>query len=46
VRFAETMIISALAVETIIIAIALALIVNVFRRYPSGDIDQLDQLKG
>jgi NADH:ubiquinone oxidoreductase subunit K len=46
VRFAETMVISALVVETIVIAIALALIVNVFRRYPSGDIDKLDRLKG
>lgn len=46
VRLAETMVISALVVETIVIAIALALIVNIFRRYPSGDIDQLDRLKG
>jgi NADH:ubiquinone oxidoreductase subunit K len=46
VRLAETMVISALVVETIVIAIALALIVNVFRRYPSGDIDKLDRLKG
>jgi NADH:ubiquinone oxidoreductase subunit K len=46
VHFAETMVISALVVETIVIAIALALIVNVFRRDPTGDIDQLDRLKG
>jgi len=46
VRFAETMVISALVVETIVIAIALALIVNIFRHYPSGDIDHLDQLRG
>jgi len=46
VRFAETMVISALVVETIVIAIALALIVNIFRSYPSGDIDRLDRLKG
>lgn len=46
VRLAETMVISALVVETIVIAIALALIVNVFRHYPSGDIDRLDRLQG
>jgi NADH:ubiquinone oxidoreductase subunit K len=46
VHFAETMVISALVVETIVIALALALIVNVFRRDPTGDIDQLDRLKG
>ncbi len=46
VRFAETMVVSALVVETVIIAIAVALIVNIFRHYPSGDVDQLDQLRG
>ena len=46
VRFAETMVISALVVETIVIALALALIVNAFRHYPSGDIDRLDELRG
>ena len=46
VRFAETMVISALVVETIVIAIAMALIINIFRRDPTGDIDQLDRLKG
>ena len=45
-RLAETMVISALVVETVVIAIALALIVNVFRHYPSGDIDLLDRLRG
>lgn len=45
-RFAETMVISALIVEAVVIAIALALIVNVFRHYPSGDIDHLDRLRG
>jgi len=33
-------------VETIVIAIALALIVNVFRHYLSGDVDLLDRLRG
>jgi len=45
-RLAQTMVISALVVETVVIAIAVALIVNVFRRYPSGDIDRLDRLRG
>jgi NADH:ubiquinone oxidoreductase subunit K len=46
VRFAETMVISALIVETVVIAIGLALIVNVFRCYPSGDVDRLTRLRG
>jgi NADH-quinone oxidoreductase subunit K len=45
-RLAQAMVISALVVETVVIAIAVALIVNVFRRYPSGDIDRLDRLRG
>ena len=46
VRLAETMVVSALVVETVVIAIALALIVNIFRQYLSGDIDRLDRLRG
>ena len=46
VPFAETMVVSALIVEAVVITIALALIVNVFRHYPSGDIDRLDRLRG
>jgi len=46
VRFAEAMVISALVVETIVIALALALIVNGFHHYPSGDVDHLDRLRG
>ena len=46
VHLAQMMVISALVVETIVIAIALALIVNVFRHYPSGHIDHLDRLRG
>ena len=45
-RMAQTMVISALVVETVVIAIAVTLIVNVFRRYPSGDIDLLNRLRG
>jgi multisubunit Na+/H+ antiporter MnhC subunit len=45
-RLAEAMVISALIVEAVVIALALAMIVNVYRHYPSGDIDQLDTLQG
>jgi NADH-quinone oxidoreductase subunit K len=45
-RFAQTMVISALIVESVVIALALALIVNVFRHYPSGDVDDLNRLRG
>ncbi len=43
---AQTMVVSALIVETVVVAVALAMIVNVFRRYPSGDVDLLRKLKG
>jgi multisubunit Na+/H+ antiporter MnhC subunit len=46
VPLTETMVISALIVETVVIAIALALIVNTFRHDPTGDIDRLDRLRG
>ncbi len=46
VQFAQSMVISALIVEAVVIAVALALIVNVFRHYPSGDVDQLNRLRG
>jgi len=42
----ETMVVSALVVEAVVIAVALALIVNIFRHYPSGDIDDLSRLQG
>ncbi len=44
--FGETLVVSALVVEAVTIAVALALIVNVFRHYPSGDIDDLNRLRG
>ncbi|MBN1877374.1 MAG: NADH-quinone oxidoreductase subunit NuoK [Anaerolineae bacterium] len=44
--FAQAMVISALIVEAVVIAVALALIVNIFRYYPSGDIDDLNRLRG
>jgi NADH-quinone oxidoreductase subunit K len=45
-HFAQAMVISALIVEAVVIAVALALIVNVFRYYPSGDVDDLNRLRG
>ena len=42
----ETMVVSALIVEAVVIAVALALIVNVFRHYPSGNTDDLSRLRG
>jgi NADH:ubiquinone oxidoreductase subunit K len=44
--FAQTMVISALIVETAVFAIALALIINAFRHYASGDVRSLNRLKG
>ncbi len=43
---AQSMVISALVVETIIIGLALALIINIYHHYPSGDIDHLKRLRG
>jgi NADH-quinone oxidoreductase subunit K len=45
-RLAEAMVISALVVEAVVIALALTLIVNIFRHDPSGDIDRLNKLSG
>jgi len=45
-NLAQTMIISALIVETLIIALALAMIVSIFRNIPDGDIDLLRKLRG
>jgi NADH-quinone oxidoreductase subunit K len=42
----QSIVISALVVETILIAVALALIINVYEYYPSGDVDELDRLRG
>jgi len=43
---AQSMVISALVVEVIVVAIALALIVNIFRYHPGGWVDDLGSLKG
>jgi NADH-quinone oxidoreductase subunit K len=45
-RFSEAMVISALIIEAVVAAVALALIVNVFRHYVSGDIDHMNRLRG
>ena len=45
-QLAEGMIVAALVVETIVLGIALALIINVFRHHPQGQTDDLDSLKG
>lgn len=45
-NLAQTIVISALIVETIVIALALAMIVNIFHNIPSGDIDLLRKLRG
>ena len=42
----QSMVVSALVVETILIAVALALIINIYQYYPSGDVDELDRLRG
>jgi NADH-quinone oxidoreductase subunit K len=43
---AQSMVISALIVESVVMAVGLALIVNVYRHYPSGDVDDLIRLRG
>jgi NADH-quinone oxidoreductase subunit K len=43
---AQSMVVSALIVESVTMVIALALIVNIYRYYPSGDVDDLDRLRG
>lgn len=43
---AQLIVISALVVETMVISLALAMLVSVFRNVPDGDIDQLRELRG
>ncbi|NLE44042.1 MAG: hypothetical protein GX620_04925 [Chloroflexi bacterium] len=43
---AQTLVVSALIVETVVISIGVALVINIFRSVPSGDVDRLDRLKG
>lgn len=42
----QAMVVSALIVEAVVIAVALAMIVNVFRHYASGDVDDMNRLRG
>lgn len=42
----QSLVISALVAETIVVGIVLALIINVYRHYPHGLVDDLDRLKG
>jgi NADH:ubiquinone oxidoreductase subunit K len=42
----QSIVVSALVVETIVIAVAMALIINIYDQIPSGDIDELDRLRG
>jgi NADH-quinone oxidoreductase subunit K len=44
--FAQSMVISALIVESVVLAIGLALVVNVYRHYPSGNVDDMNRLRG
>jgi NADH:ubiquinone oxidoreductase subunit K len=43
---AQTLVVSALVVEAIVIAITLALIVNIYRHHPEGRVDDLNELRG
>ncbi len=45
-QLAQAMTISALIVEAVVMAVGLALIVNVYRHYPTGDVDDLNRLRG
>ena len=45
-QMAQSMVISALVVEAIMIAIALALIISIFRYHPEGQVDDMDSLRG
>lgn len=42
----QSIAVSALVVEAIVLAIVLSLVVNVYLHYPSGHVDDLDRLKG
>ncbi len=46
IQFAQSMVISALIVESVVIAVGLALIVNIYEHYLSGDVDDLNRLQG
>lgn len=43
---AQSIVVSALIAEAVVFALAFAMIVNVFRHYPEGDVDLLRRLRG
>ena len=43
---AEGIVIASLLVETVIMAITLALLLNIHKHYPEGLIDEIDRLRG
>lgn len=43
---AQSMAVSSLVAETIVIAVGLTLVVNAFRHHPTGDTDEMNVLKG
>jgi NADH:ubiquinone oxidoreductase subunit K len=43
---AQGMVIASLLVETVVMAITLALLLNIHRHYPEGLIDDVDRLRG
>jgi NADH:ubiquinone oxidoreductase subunit K len=45
-ELAQSMVISALVAEAIVLAITLAIVVNIYRYQPEGLVDNLDTLKG
>ncbi len=45
-EMAQSMVISALVAEAIVLAITLAIVVNIYRHQPEGLVDNLDTLKG
>lgn len=42
----QALVISALVAETVVVAIILAIVINVYRHYPRGLVDDLDRLRG
>lgn len=45
-HLAQLLVISALVVEAVIVSLALAMVVDVIKKIPSGDVDQLRSLRG
>jgi NADH-quinone oxidoreductase subunit K len=45
-HLAQLLVISALVVEAVIVSLALAMVIGVIKRIPTGDVDQLRSLRG